>query len=222
MIIDTENLSTLSLHEVAALLLLYDKRVEKSKVVVEVRDIDLEKLFGALEEKGFIVSSIYATDDNTKPPFQHVCYSLIEAGRQALADNCSQDRKVKKILTQKAVRERCDALALKLQELYPIGKKPGTSLQWRGYKTGVSEKLQKLINNGNEFTDEEAINATKNYVSTFNGIYTSMRTLPYFLGKSEIVGGEVKKTCDFMSYVEDLRSNPSQNHSNANWDVSLR
>ena len=78
MIIDTENLGTLTLPEVAALLLLYDKRVEKSKTVFEVKDVDIEGLFHKLEDKGLIISSIYSTDNNTKPPFQHVCYSLIE------------------------------------------------------------------------------------------------------------------------------------------------
>lgn len=222
MIIDTENLSTLSLPEIALLLLLYDKRVEKSKTVVEVKDTDIEGLFSSLEEKGFILSSIYATDQNTKPPFQHVCYSLIEAGRRALADNCVSNKNVLKTANKEAIRKRCDELAPKLMELYPAGKKPGTSLMWRGSSSIVSNKLQKIIENGSTFTDEEAISATKSYVGGFNGIYTNMRILPYFLSKNEIVGGEVKKSCDFMSYVEDLRSNPSQNSLSRDWDVALR
>lgn len=222
MVIDTENLNTLTLHEVAALLLLYDRRVEKSKAVVEVRDTDMDKLFHSLEEKGFIVSSIYSTDNSTRPPFQHVCYSLIEAGRQALADNCVSNRNILKTANKDSIKKRCDALAPRLMEIYPVGKKPGTSNQWRGYTGGVSEKLQKILLNGNEFTDDEAIEATKAYVDGFNGMYTNMRTLPYFLGKNEIVGGEVKKTCDFMSYVEDIRNNPQQAHISKDWDVSLR
>lgn len=222
MIIDTENLNNLSLHEVAALLLLYDKRVEKSKKVVEVRDVDLEKMFNSLEEKGLIISSIYATDQNTKPPFQHICYSLIEAGRQALIDNCVSNKNILKTASKEAIKKRCDALAPKLMEIYPMGTKPGTSLTWRGYKGGISEKLQKLIERGNVFTDDEAVAATKNYVSAFNGIYTNMRVLSYFLSKNEIVGGEVKKSCDFMSYVEDLRSNPAQASISKDWEVALR
>ena len=222
MIIDTENLSTLSLPEVAALLLLYDKRVEKSKSVVEVRDTDIDRLFSSLERKGFIISSIYATDNNIKPPFQHVCYSLIETGRQALADNCISNKNILRTATKDTIRKRCDVLAPKLMEIYPAGKKPGTANQWRGYTKGVSEKLQKILLTGNEFTDEEAVAATKAYVDGFNGMYTNMRTLPYFLGKNEIVGGEVKKTCDFMSYVEDIRNNPQQAHINKDWDVELR
>ena len=107
-------------------------------------------------------------------------------------------------------------------ELYPMGKKPGTNNQWRGYKGGVSEKLQKLLVGGETFTDEEAIEATRAYVDGFNGMYTNMRVLPYFLGKNEVVGGEVKKTCDFMSYVEDIRNNPQQVGISNDWDVALR
>jgi DNA-binding PadR family transcriptional regulator len=222
MIIDTENLNTLTLHEVAALLLLYDKRVEKSKLVVEVRDTDFERLLNSLEKKGFIVSSIYATDNNIKPPFQHVCYSLLEAGRQELANNCVSNRSIIKTANKESIKKKCDALAPKLMEIYPAGKKPGTSNQWRGYTSGVSEKLQKILLSGNSFTDEEAIEATKAYIAGFNGMYTNMRTLPYFLGKNEIVGGEVKKTCDFMSYVEDLRSNTENHHISRDWEVELR
>ena len=222
MIIDTENLSTLSLHEVAALLLLYDKRVEKSKTVVEVRDTDMQRLLENLEKKGFVISSIYATDNTTKPPFQHVCYSLVEAGRQALADNCVSNSSILKTANKDSVRKRCDALAPKLMEIYPAGKKPGTSNQWRGYSKIVSEKLQKILLSGSSFSDDEAIEATKSYVSGFNGMYTNMRTLPYFLGKNEVIGGEVKKSCDFMSYVEDIRSNPQQKHVSQDWEVELR
>ena len=147
---------------------------------------------------------------------------MIDRGRQALADNCVSNKKVFSAAEKKAIKDRCDLLAPKLMELYPMGKKPGTSQQWRGYKGGVSDKLQKLIINGNEFTDDEAIAATKAYIAGFNGLYTLMRILPYFLSKSEIVGGETKKTCDFMSYVEDVRSNPTQSSMKQDWDVALR
>lgn len=222
MLIDTENLSSLTLPELSLLLLLYDKRVDKSRTVVQVKEIDIKQLLKSLRDKGYITATVYTTDYKYTPPYKRVAYSLLEKGKVALADNCVESKPATKPSDKKAIKSRCDVLAPKLMELYPMGKKPGTSNQWRGYRGGVSEKLQKLIINGNEFTDEEAIDATKAYIGSFNGIYTNMRTLPYFLGKNEIVGGEVKKTCDFMSYVEDLRSNPEQSHLSQDWDVSLR
>lgn len=221
MIIDTENLNGLSLPEVGILLMLYNKNLDKSRTVMEVKDTDIKELLHGLYKKGFISAAIYSTDIKYTPPYKRLCYSLLEKGKIALADNCVQEKPVLKRAVTKAIKSRCDNLAPKLMELYPAGKKPGTSTQWRGYKGGVSEKLQKLITSGNEFTDEEAIEATKYYVTGFNGIYTNMRCLPYFLGKRELVGGEVKSSCDFMTFVEDIRNN-TQSHVSSDWEIELR
>ncbi len=222
MVIDTENLGSLSLPELGLLLMLYDKRVDKSRTVLQVKDTDIKGVLEELQKKGYIMSSVYATDFNHKPPYQHTAWSLLEKGKLALAEACVQEKPVLKRAATKAIKDRCDALAPKLMEIYPMGKKPGTNNQWRGYKGGVSEKLQKLIFGGETFTDEEAIEATKAYVTGFNGMYTNMRVLPYFLGKNEVVGGEVKKSCDFMSYVEDIRNNPKQVNVASDWDLVLR
>ncbi|MBP3277803.1 MAG: hypothetical protein J6M44_02480 [Butyrivibrio sp.] len=222
MVIDTENLGEMTLPELGLLLMLYDRRVDKSRTVVQVKDTDIRQVLAELQKKGYVMASVYATDQNHRPPLQHVAWSLLEKGKLALAEACVQEKPVLKRAASKAIKDRCDALAPKLMELYPMGKKPGTNNQWRGYKGGVSEKLQKLLVGGETFTDEEAIEATRAYVDGFNGMYTNMRVLPYFLGKNEVVGGEVKKTCDFMSYVEDIRNNPQQVGISNNWDVALR
>lgn len=221
MIIDTENLNGLSLPEVGILLMLYNKDLDKSRTVMQVRDTDIKDILHSLFKKGFISASIYSIDNAFVPPYKHLCYSLLESGKVALAENCVQEKKVLKRAVTKAIKDRCDALAPKLMEIYPVGKKPGTNIQWRGYKGGVSDKLQKLIIGGNEFTDDEAIEATKSYVTGFSGIYTTMRCLPYFLSKRELIGGEVKSSCDFMTFVEDIRNN-SQSRISSNWEVELR
>lgn len=221
MVFDTENLDTLKLHELALLLLLYDKRLDNSKTVLEVRDTDIFAALNSLQEKGYILSSIYATDFNYKPPYAHTAWCLIEKGKQALADNVIKDKAVNKVVSSRAIIARCKVLAEKLMEIYPAGNKPGTSLKWRGNTNIVADKLKKLIEAGNVFTDEEAIAATKAYVDQFNGIYTTMRVLPYFISKNIIKGGEVEKTRDFLSYVEDLRNGNNQS-INKDWDVELR
>lgn len=221
MIFDTENLDTLEMYELALLLLLYDKKLDNSKTVLEVKDTDIIAVLDKLEKKGFILSSIYSTDRNYKPPFEHKCWYLIEKGKQALADNCVKDSTAVKIVSKQAVKVRCKLLAPKLMEIFPNGTKPGTSLKWRGNTEAVANKLEKVILSGNEFTDEEAIAATKAYVDQFNGIYTTMRILPYFISKNVIKGGEVEKTRDFLSYVEDLRTGNNQSLSK-DWDVELR
>lgn len=221
MIIDTENLNGLTLQEVALLLLLYDSATDGGKAVHEVRDIDIVNTFNVLKLKGYVVSSIYSEDRSYTPPYCKRSWFLVKKGKEALADNCVQDRRIKKAALDRASILRCDALAPKLQELFPLGKKPGTNLMWRGSTKVVSDRLQKILLQGAEFTDEEAIEATKAYIAGFNGIYTTMRILPYFIFKNEVRAGEVEKSRDFMAYIEDLRSNP-QNESVKEWNVELK
>lgn len=220
MIIDTQNLNNLRLCELAALLLLYDDTTDASRNVVEVKETDIASLYKSLQKKGYISSSIYTTDHSYEPPYTRQAYILLEKGKQVLAENCLQGKKAQKKFADAKLKQRCDSLAVELSALYPLGKKPGTNLTWRGSVKTVSEKLQQVILEGNDFTDEEAVTATKEYVSGFNGIYTKMRILPYFIKKNIVVGGEVEKTRDFMSYVEDLRNNSKR--VSQNWDVELK
>ena len=222
MIIDTENLNNLSLPELAALLMLYDKRVEKSKTVVEIKDTDINKLFEKLESKGFLLSTIYATDHNMQPPYQHISYSLVEAGRQAIADNCLRSKTVTKVISKEAMMNRCMNLASSLQEIYPMGTKPGAAYMWRDKTKLIAERILKLIAEGEEFTDEEAINATKAYVDGFNGIYEYMQLLKYFIWKNEIKAGEVEKKSQLMSYIENMRRNPDKVTMQHDWELQLK
>lgn len=66
---------------------------------------------------------------------------------------------------------------------------------------------------GNEYTDEQIIQATKKYVEGFNGNYTYMRLLKYFIFKEKVgASGEVEGDSELISYIEnagqtdDLRS----------------
>lgn len=77
-------------------------------------------------------------------------------------------------------------LAKKLREIFPVGTKDGTSYQWRGSTAEITSKLKTLsLKYDNSFTEEEAINATKAYVESFNGNYRYMRLLKYFILKNE-------------------------------------
>ena len=77
-----------------------------------------------------------------------------------------------------AKKERYDdsyytKLAMALKEIYPTGKKPGTNIMWRGNTVEIVKKL-KLLHTSYKFqyTFEQAVNATKRYVDSFNGDYT--------------------------------------------------
>lgn len=95
-----------------------------------------------------------------------------------------------------------EALAQKLQSLYPDGLKPSTTYPWRGSVPEIAQKLRVLVVcHGFLFTEEQAIRATKAYVSQFPDDKTHMRLLKYFLLRTS--GDEI--TSDFMSIIENTK-----------------
>lgn len=98
-----------------------------------------------------------------------------------------------------------EALAQKMQALYPAGKKPGTSYMWRGTLAEIAKKLKTLVSKyGYALEEEKVLAATKNYVDSFNGNYQKMRLLKYFILKSEKDDdGNIVVVTDLMAYIEN-------------------
>lgn len=114
--------------------------------------------------------------------------------------------------------DRYDVLAEKLRELFPKGKKQGTSLMWKGSKFEVSKKLKTLVKKtGAKFTDEEAIDAAKRYIQSFNGNYSYMQILPYFILKQVPVNGVYEERSQLLSYIEN-----ADGDINTEWTAELR
>lgn len=77
-------------------------------------------------------------------------------------------------------------LANELRELYPVGRKEGTTYMWRGTTAEIAKKLKTLVVKYKySFTKEQVIKATKDYINSFNGNYKKMRLLKYFILKAE-------------------------------------
>lgn len=77
-------------------------------------------------------------------------------------------------------------LANELRELYPAGRKEGTTYMWRGTTAEIAKKLKTLVVKYKySFTKEQVLKATKDYINSFNGNYKKMRLLKYFILKSE-------------------------------------
>mgnify|MGYP000153852411 FL=1 len=113
---------------------------------------------------------------------------------------------------------RFENLANKLRELYPSGKKEGTNYYWKDSTRVIANKLKALSKNYGDFTDEEAIEATKKYIESFNGNYTYMQLLKYFISKREFKCGELVDNSQLMSYIQ----NKDQDNYNSNWSSELR
>lgn len=112
-----------------------------------------------------------------------------------------------------------NTLADQLKELFPKGKKPGTTLMWRGSSYEIAKKLRTLVKKtGAKFTNEEAIEATKRYVESFNGNYSYMQILPYFILKQVPVNGIYEERSQLLSYIE----NANQEDVDNSWTSEIR
>ena len=94
-----------------------------------------------------------------------------------------------------------------LREIFPKGIKTG-SAAWRGNKREITLRLQKFFKIYDKYTDEEIIAATKKYVESFNGNYTYMRILKYFILKDEVKIGEegnryVEQVSELANFLEN-------------------
>lgn len=93
-----------------------------------------------------------------------------------------------------------EPLAKALMELFPQGKKPGTSTYWRGNLKDNKMRLLKFFKlYGTKYSDEQIIEATKRYVDSFNGNYNYMRVLKYFIWKDAR-----KLDAEGKTYVEEV------------------
>lgn len=96
-------------------------------------------------------------------------------------------------------------LANELRELYPAGRKEGTTYMWRGTTAEIAKKLKTLVVKYKySFTREQVIKATKDYINSFNGNYKKMRLLKYFILKSERDADDnVNVISELMTLIEN-------------------
>lgn len=162
----------LSMDEFLVLLLTYNKA-------------NIQEVKQSLVEKGLADFSVF--DDDL----------VISSTTKDLITSITIDSDVKVLSKDKEFKELAD----KLKELFPKGKKAGTTYMWRDSTAVIARKLKTLVVKYDyQFTEEQAIKATKAYVESFNGDYTYMQLLKYFILKS-LPDGEIKS--DFMSYIEN-------------------
>ena len=111
-----------------------------------------------------------------------------------------------------------ERLADKMRELFPDGRKPGTTYYWRDSVPIIAKKLKTVVEKFNtQFTEEQALDATRRYVESFNGDYRFMQLLKYFILKTDRATGDIRS--DFLSLLQ----NPDAEDSlNDNWLNEVR
>lgn len=120
--------------------------------------------------------------------------------------------------TDKNEEDRYDLLAKKMQEIFPSGRKTGTNLMWRDSYAIISKRLKAVVKKYKvDFTDEEALAATKKYVNSFGGNLQYMQVLKYFIIKKDLTTGE--ENSQFLSYLENI---DQDNKLREDWMSTMR
>ena len=112
-----------------------------------------------------------------------------------------------------------EELADKLRNIYPSGKIYNTNYYYRCNRQDIINKLKTFFKMyGTKYTDEQIINATQKYVNSFNGNYTYLKLLKYFIWKDERLKGE-----SVQSLLADFIENEStEDTTNNDWTVELK
>lgn len=161
-------------------------------------DIELAK--ENLIKKGYITAS----HSNPLKKEWIVTYNGINIVNSVITDSIEVDKSMDELLS----------LAEKLKEIFPTGKKEGTSNYWAEGKALIVKRLKVFFKKyGSSYTDEQILEAAKKYVEGFNGNYQYMKTLKYFIFKDRIVDGEKEYTSDLLTYIE----NAGQSDNNTEW-----
>lgn len=110
--------------------------------------------------------------------------------------------------------DRVENLVKQMRELFPTGMKVGSSA-WRGNVRELKLRMQKFFKLYGDYSDEQILEATKKYVDSFNGNYTYMRILKYFIMKSETKNymneeGIMVSQLEDVSELANFLDNPEQ------------
>lgn len=132
--------------------------------------------------------------------------NLFDSTKVVISNNRKEDITTILVDSEKVeTKLEFEDLADKLREIFPKGKKPGTTYMWRDTTAVIAKKLKILVTKYNcKFTEEQAIKATQAYVNSFGGNYKYMQLLKYFILKTPTnASGDVELRSDFMSYVDN-------------------
>ena len=112
-----------------------------------------------------------------------------------------------------------EELADKLRDIYPNGKIVNSNYYYRCNRQDIINKLKTFFKMyGTKYTDEQIINATRKYIKSFNGNYTYLKLLKYFIWKDERLKGE-----SVQSLLADFIENESsEDTTSSDWTVELK
>ena len=121
-------------------------------------------------------------------------------------------------------------LAQKMRELYPQGKMKDrygrpTPFYYRCNNGEVVKKLKKFFTVFGNVPDEDILDATRRYVASFQGNYTGMRIIKYFILKDDVKPsedgqGHVEQISDLATFLEN-KENKDEDINNEEWTSKM-
>ena len=170
--------------------------------------VNITELFNNLINKGILVKDISSDGFLVTQNWDSICSDILLSADKTVP---SEDQLL--------------PLVNSLMEIFPPGKKEGTTIYWKGNKKDNRERLQKFFKlYGNKYSNEQILEAAKKYVESFNGQYTYMRALKYFIWKDEKkIGSDGKRYIEEVSDLASYIENASQEESlNNDWTSTLK
>ena len=170
-------------------------------LILKDLNINLQEIITSLEQKGLVIDNHLSLKS---------VQLLMDIKFNSIIDDTINDPK------------RFLKLAEELRKEFPEGKKDGTNYYWRGSNVEIAKKLETLVKKHKfKFTNEQAINATKKYVASFNGNYRYMQLLKYFILKNVNTenGTEIKSA--FMEYIENENDEVTDNINSSEWNNEI-
>lgn len=166
---------------------------------------DIPKLFSILEEKEIVVRDLLQGYMVTQRWDDAVSAVLLDSDVKAPSP------------------DRLENLATQLMEAFPKQKKVGTCHYFRGNRKDIILRLKKFFKLYGKYTDEQIVTAAKKYVESFNGDYSYMRILKYFIWKDEVkINSEGDRYVDEVSDLANWIENAGQEEDLRNdWTSNL-
>jgi hypothetical protein len=183
--------------------------IDEAILLVSIsNNCDLSYAKKLLIDKGYIT----ATYDNKASKNN---WRLTNKGIEVINNTLVDSEKVQE------PKERLEYLAKELKNIFPEGKKDGTNYYWSDGIVLICKRLKLFFSKyGNNYTDDQIINATKRYVQSFNGNYQYMKLLKYFIFKDKLdVEGNIENNSDLINYIENEGQEDSLKN---NWEIILK
>ena len=123
-------------------------------------------------------------------------------------------------------------LAKQMRELYPQGKMKDrygrmTPYYYRCNNSEVVKKLKKFFTIFGNVPDEDILDATRRYVASFQGNYTGMRLIKYFILKDDVKPsedgtGHVEQISDLATFLENKESEEEVGTNDDSWLINVK